>query len=140
MSNRVFIYFNISENSSHALHRSLRFRCYRNTWGFQSTLKGEPFHPEVCPLPLWGRLAGTTVLHGPQSRAAGWRLRLSLHIFPAASQSHSVLPADTLVSFCPCKVRPCRTGPIPAPLQPFPRVFPEEETHSPSPFSCTCLQ
>lgn len=46
----------------------------------------------------------------------------------------------TLVPPHPRKVRTGRTDLIPAPLLPFSKVFPEEETHSPSSFSSTCLQ
>lgn len=51
-----------------------------------------------------------------------------------------LFPPTTLVPPHPCKVRTCRTDLTPAPLLPLSRVFPEEETHSQSSFSSTCLQ
>lgn len=91
-----------------------------------------------------GKLTRTTVLGHSQSRTvtmdATTLTACSSPPFPSVLSATLLFLPTTLVPPHPCKVRTCRTDLIPAPLLPFARVFPEEETHSPSSFSSTCLQ
>lgn len=102
MSNQGLIYFNISENNSLVFHRGLHFCCYRNMWGFQSMLKGELFHLKVCPLPLWGRLAGTTALNGSQSGT----------LTTDAATLTARLPFSFSVPLCSAHLHPCFLPPL----------------------------